>query len=167
MRFKPKGFMLILALFMVTFIAVLALAFLGVGASSYSSAQTTRLQQQALQLAYSGIEDARVKLQRDPLFPPSAGEETKFYSYSESVHDLASGPLIGSFEVTVDQTYQEAPYFLIRVLATGRIPNGGKEIKKTVRVELDISPNDRRTGHETDPNPNFYKIVQCSEEGQL
>ncbi|MBS2038957.1 hypothetical protein JST97_28500 [bacterium] len=167
MKLRRRAFMLIMALFMVTFIAVLALAFLGTGAAAFQGAQATRLEQQALALAYSGIEDARVKLERDPLFPPSAGEETKFYSYSETVRDLTSGPVVGSFEVTVDQTYQDSPYFLIRLLSIGRIPNSGKEIKKSVKVEIDISPNDRRVGHETDPNPNFYRIVQCSEEGQL
>ncbi|MFN8610733.1 MAG: hypothetical protein U0931_24545 [Vulcanimicrobiota bacterium] len=165
MTARRRAFMIIVALFMVTFIAVLALAFLSTGAAGYKGALASRVEAQALQLAYSGIEDARIKFERDPLFPPPAGEETKFFSYSENVHDLAGGPVIGSFDVTLDQTYVGAPYYLIRLRSTGRVTNGGQETKRQVKVEIDLSPTDRRVGHETDPNPNFFRIVQCSEEG--
>lgn len=167
MKARRRAFMLILALFIVTFIAVLALAFLGTGSAGYKGALASQVEAQALQLAYSGVEDARLKFERDPLFPPPAGDETKLFSYGENVRDLGGGPVIGSFEVTIDQTYQGAPYYLIRLRSVGRVLRGSQETRKLVKVEIDISPNDRRIGHETDPNPNLFRIVQCSEEGQL
>lgn len=157
MKKRPRAFFLILALFVVTFISVLALAFLTGGPLNYRTSLTIKLEQQARWLAHSGIEDARIKLQKDPNFPPPMGPEGIFYSYAEQVTNLGGGATIGSYEVIVDQSRATTPYFLIVLHSTGRIVVQGDEIKRTVRAELDVNP---------DPShgPNYYHIVNWSEE---
>ena len=164
MKIRRKAFILILALFIVTFISVLALAFLGAGPMNYRTAMSVTLEQQVHWLAQSGIEDARIKLQRDPDFPPSMGDEGLYFSYSEQISDLGGTSPIGSFEVTVDKSHAKDPYYLVILNSTGRLSRQGQEMKSSIRAEVDISPSDRRSGHEDEDNPNFYKIVNWSEE---
>ncbi len=166
MKIRRKAFILILALFIVTFISVLALAFLGAGPMNYRTAMSVTLEQQVQWLARSGIEDARIKLQRDPDFPPAMGDEGQYFSYSEQISELGGSAAIGSFEVTVDKSHSQDPYFLVILNSTGRLSRNGQELKSSIRAELDISPTDRRSGHEDEDNPNFYKIVNWSEEAQ-
>ncbi|MBN9418151.1 hypothetical protein ABS71_20435 [bacterium SCN 62-11] len=157
---------MILALFMVTFISILTLAFLGSAPLGYRTALNAVFEQQSRWLARAGIEDARLKLERDANFPPPLGDEGKFYTYSEELHPLGGGEALGTFDVIIDQSLKEAPYSLVRITSTGRLVRQNEEIRKTVRVELDISPTDRRAGHETEENPNFFKIVNWNEEVQ-
>lgn len=167
---RRKGFMLILAFFIVLLITGFGLAFLNTGALSYQGAVTSQLSQQALFLAYSGLEDARVKLERDYDFPPTTDPEVKVYSYSESV--LASdGQSMGSYEVKVDLTYANAPYQVILVSSTGRVSAGTSnplgEIKRSVKAEFDIRPLDRRGAYSSNKNPNLYRIINLTEEGKF
>ena len=166
MKLRRKAFILILSLFIVTFISVLALAFLGAGPLNYRTAMTVTREQQVHWLAVSGIEDARIKIQRDSDFPPPMGEEGLYFSYSEQVTELGTTTPLGSYEVTVDKSHSKAPYFLVIISSTGRLDRQGEEMKNTIRAEIDISPTDRRSGHEDEDNPNFYKIVNWSEEAQ-
>lgn len=166
MRGRRRAFFLILALFMVTFISVLALSFLGAGPLNYRTAMTVTLEQQARWLARSGVEDARVKLQRDSDFPPAMGNEGAYFSYSEQISEFGGVGTLGSYEVVVDRSHLESPYFVVVVNSTGRLVRHGQEWKSTVRAELDLSPTDRRSGHETEENPNFFRIVNWSEEAQ-
>ena len=165
MRATKRAFVLIVALFVVTFISMVAFAFLNSSSLELSTAMSVGLEQQALLLAQSGIADARVKLERDPLFPPPIGDDGTFFSYSEEVSDLAGGPVIGTFDVIVDHSYAEEPYYLVRLTSIGRLFRQNQEIKKSVQAEIDVSPTDRRSGHTTEVNPNLYKIVNWSEEG--
>ena len=166
MRGNRRAFVLVVALFVVTFISLVAFAFLNSSSVGLTTVMSASVEQQALCLAQSGIADARVKLERDPLFPPPVGDDGKFFSYSEEGRDLGGGPVIGIFDVTVDQSCADAPYFLVRLTSTGRVMRQSQEIKKTVHAEIDLSPTDRRAGHTSEDNPNFYKIVNWSEEGE-
>lgn len=165
MNGRRRAFFLVLALFMVTLISVMALAFLGGGPMNYRTSLTISLEQQARWLALAGIEDARLKLQKDPDFPPPMGDEGIYYSYAEQVSDVGGGAVVGSFEVTIDQSHAAAPYYLIILDCNGLVVRQGQLTKKSVRAEIDVSPKDRRVGHETDENPNYYRIVNWSEEG--
>ncbi|MBX3169611.1 MAG: hypothetical protein KF760_19570 [Candidatus Eremiobacteraeota bacterium] len=164
MRARRRGFLLVLALFMVTFISVLALAFLGSAPLGYRTALSGTFEQQSRWLAQAGIEDARLKLERDPLFPPPEGDEGKFYSYSEEVRELGGGATVGTFDVVIDQSCAEAPYALVRIISTGRLVRQGAEIRKTICAEIDINAKDRRAGHESEDNPNLFRIVNWNEE---
>lgn len=162
MKRRSRGFFLVLALFMVTFISVMALAFLGEGQLNYRTSLTVTRELQARWLAHSGIEDARLKLQKDPDFPPPMGDEGTHYSYAEQVTDL-DGKLVGSYEVTVDQSYALAPYYLVVLECSGRLAR--YDVHTRIRAELDVSPTDRRPAFAADPNPNYYQIVNWNEEG--
>jgi hypothetical protein len=163
---RRRGFLLILALFMVTFISILTLAFLGSAPLGYRTALNAAFEQQSRWLAQAGIEDARLKLERDPFFPPPQGDEGKFYTYSEEVRELGGGAVLGTFDVTIDHSLEEPPYYLVRITSTGRMMRQNEEIRRTVRAEIDLSPTDRRSGHETEDNPNLFRIVNFNGEVQ-
>lgn len=164
MRRPRRGFLLVLALFMVTFISVLALAFLGSAPLGYRTALSGTFEQQSRWLARAGIEDARLKLERDPFFPPPQGDEGKFFSYSEELQELGGAGTVGTFDVVIDQSCAEPPYALVRIYSTGRLVRRGEEVRKTICAEIDVSAKDRRAGHESEDNPNLYRIVNWNEE---
>lgn len=142
-------------------ITIMGLAYVGSGASGYKGATKSLATQQALCLAESGIEDARMKLEKDSYFPPPQGDEGKVFSYTEDVLDIGGGNPMGSFEVVVDKTHGAEPYYIIRLTSTGR----QQEAVKSVRAEIDICPFDRKDP--TKANPNLYHIINWSEEGIL
>lgn len=166
MRLRRRAFLLILSLFVVTLITVLILALLGAGPMTYRSSMNSSFEQQARWLAQAGVEDVRTKLQRDYSFPPPMETEGLFFSYSEEFMPVGGGSHIGTFDVTVDLSAVVAPYYVVSITSTGRLMLQSQEVRKTIRAELDVSPKDRRTGHETETNPNFYRIINWAEEGQ-
>lgn len=92
---------------------------------------------QALCLAESGWEDARVKLDKDPRFPPPGGLEQRTFTYSEAVTG-ADGERIGSYTVTIDRRFDRAPYYLLVITSTGAVgPENATRSSRTVTVEVD------------------------------
>lgn len=167
---RRRGFLLILALFIVLLITGFGLAFLNTGALNYQGAVTAQLSQQAQILAFAGLEDARLKLERDINFPPMTDPEIKTFSYSELVK-ASDSQVIGNYDITIDLTYSGTPYQVITVSSTGRVPglvnNVQGEIKRSLKAEFDIRPLDRRAAFSSDQNPNLYRIINLSEDGNF
>lgn len=88
---------------------------------------------QALTLAESGLEDALVKLQKDPDFPPQGDVEQLSFTYSESV--FTDGRPVGSYTVTVDSSYVPEPleFYLVTVQATTE-----SRVSQTLTAEIDV-----------------------------
>jgi Tfp pilus assembly protein PilX len=159
---RNRGFLIILALFLIVLITVTGLGLVQGGTDEYRKATLGLANQQALALAMSGLEDARLKLERDPNFPPDSGA-AKFYSYGEDVTNVGSTTSVGNFEVTIDSTYAETPYLILILNSTGRCKNANKEVKRCVRTELDLSLLDRDPLKATDPNPQYFQFVNLAE----
>lgn len=73
-------------------------------AGKLSAAQARANSAQAKALARAGLEDARIKLGKDVLFPPPHDEQ-EFFSYSEDVLTTA-GDFLGTYTVIIDLRYE-------------------------------------------------------------
>ena len=84
-----RGSVLITALLLVAVITVLALALLAKNTLQYTGAERQAASVRAYQMALAGLEDVRVKLDLDTNYPPLSDPEQTYFSYTETVLDLA------------------------------------------------------------------------------
>jgi Tfp pilus assembly protein PilV len=117
---QARGFMMVLVLLIAALVLVLGLGFLSSNSPRYNASVYARTSAQARALAEAGMEDARVKLQKDPGFPPRVSAAQSTYAYREVVRDLG-GQVVGSYVVTLDWTYAVAPYHVITVTSQGLV----------------------------------------------
>ena len=93
-----RAFLIVFALLLTVFIAVIALALLGLRKGGYASSTAVANSVQARSLARSGVADIWVKLSKDPLFPGGAGDDQLQFSFREDVTDT-EGNYVGSYRV--------------------------------------------------------------------
>jgi type II secretory pathway component PulK len=98
-----RGF-LIQSLLLIALLLVFCLGLLGRQPFAYSGAKQTSKMLQARQLAVAGMEDVRVKLERD--YQTRQLGEVKTVSYVEDV--VSGSELVGSYHVTINQELQDA-----------------------------------------------------------
>lgn len=149
-----------MALFLMVLLSVAGLAFLSVQTAQRDAAKSSRLAEQARQLAVSGLEDARYKLTTNfRVFRDM--REQKSFSYVETV----GPPGWGNFEVTVDLSQAGRPHFLVMVTSTGRAGGSNRpEASRTLRVELDIA-KEQRDGS-GNPNPNLFQVLWSRDDNE-
>lgn len=161
---RRRAFVLLMSLLLVVLLLVVGLAFLGQKALQYRSAGQAQLAAQAKALAEAGLEDFRIKLQRDLAFPPHTLDQS-VSAYSEQV--MVGGRAIGSYTVTVNATYQAQPYAVLVVTSLGEV--GGSALqavsRRALRVEVDIAKWVRSSP--TVPNPNYRRITSYQDLGGL
>lgn len=133
---KRKGFALVLALLISTLLLVLGMAFMTKQSYRYRLARLSAEALAAKALALSGIENSRVKLEHDMLFPPPDERYHDEYSYREVVCDLGTTTEVGSFEVTVDRRWMDPPYEVIVITSEGHPINSAARYR--IRAELDV-----------------------------
>jgi Na+-transporting methylmalonyl-CoA/oxaloacetate decarboxylase gamma subunit len=153
---KRKGFALVASFLLLLVVFVLGLGFLGKRVSLYKEALSARSASQARAAALAGMEDARVKLEKDGAFPPLGSSEQQLFSYSEPLLSVG-GSEVGGYTVTIDKRLQQLPYALIRVTSVGW--SGTADSPAATRrlyAELDISPLIRGA---SDVNPNFFRWI--------
>ena len=102
---KRRGFLLILSLLLCVFLLLCGMAFMGKRAAQYRGAFAMQKGIRARALAEAGLEDARVKLDKDVSFPPPGDRDQTLFTYSETVRDSA-GQVVGSYTVTVDSRWK-------------------------------------------------------------
>lgn len=156
-----RAFLLPLALMLATLFGVIGGAFMQAQATLYGGGSKLTRTMQARQLAEIGIEDARCKLLRDLDFPPPGTRDQRAFSYIESYQDPFTATNLGTYTVTVDTTYREAPYFLVVVRSVGFVQSGGETAMKTLVAELDVSPQDRN--NPGDDNPHYLQLLRWRE----
>lgn len=159
---KRKGFILILSLFLCLLFFVVGIAYLSLKANQYRSASEAQRALQAKGLAEAGIEDLRIKLQRDSQFPPPIGDSDQ-YGYREQL--VVGGKLRGTYSVTLDNTYALPPYQLLIATVTGEVGNTAQDSasRRSFRVEIDLAPFVR-----SDPdtvNPRFRRFLSVQDLG--
>lgn len=147
------------SLVLLTLILVLGLAFLARRSAEYQVANLQITRAQARAMAFAGLEDARAKLDRDYFFPPQLEIKQKAFQYAELVYDLDDTTVLGSYEVIVDQTYNQDPYHVITVKATG-MSGFPPRSRYRVEAELDASPTVRGG---TADNPDYWRLIRLSE----
>lgn len=151
-----RGFVLLLCVLLALIILALGMGLLAGNAAGYSGAAQARRAAQARAVAEAGLEDARLKLERDVDFPlPGSGDE-KTFSYSEDFPD-ASGNAWGSYEVTIDSTWLKA-YSVLVVTSVGTVRYGPDDVaRRKLTAEMDVSTT---RGH-------LYQYVNIRDEGSL
>ncbi|MFN8611721.1 MAG: hypothetical protein U0931_29520, partial [Vulcanimicrobiota bacterium] len=111
-------------------------------------------------IAQAGFEDARVKLQKDPLFPPPSDPAQRSFCYSERYLDLDGLTVIGQYSVTIDTQHNQNPWFITKVTSVGEVLQGGTTVvaRRSVYGEFRTSPYD---------GPHYGEMVNFRDEGGL
>lgn len=92
---------------------------------------------EALTLAEAGLEDALVKLTKDPDFPPGGSPEQTTFTYLERLVG-PDGRSLGSYLVTIDTTYLLPPFEFFLVTSEGAVGEAGRtRVTRTVVAEID------------------------------
>lgn len=149
-----RGSTLVVSLLLGVLILLLGMALLSVQSSHRRAARALEAGVQAKLLAEAGLEDARVKLSRDPFYPDATGSAQPTFSYTET---LPSGPSKGSFSVTIDRSRIDEPYFLLIIESTGRVGRPGPESSRTLQVAIDVCPFSR--SNPSIPNPDLFRVL--------
>jgi hypothetical protein len=140
---KTRAFLIVFALLLTVFIAVIALALLGLKKGGYASSQAVANSVQARSLARSGVADIWTKLSKDPLFPGGAGDDQVQFSFREDVTDT-DGNLVGSYRVIMDRT-DRITHNVLRIESTGIAGALTDEVSQyTIYAELYTATGDFR-----------------------
>ena len=158
-----RGSALVAVLMVLAVLFVLGLAMLTKQVQAYQGSHLVLEGAQAQAVAEAGLEDARLKLEKDLDFPPRSTPDQTSFTYSEDLLD-GSGRLVGTYEVTVDRLYAGPPTWLIRITVTGTCgPHGERASSQRLVAELDVAEKSR-SGSGAD-NPNFFRFVEVQSEG--
>ena len=132
--------MLLIALLLIALLLVAGLGLLSRKGAQFGRPSLEKDQAQALLLARSGIEDALLKLEKDPTFPPQGAEEQHVFAYSVEVE--ISGDLVGQYEVSVDSERFIPDSYLILIQSKGAVgPGGQHRAIHTLEAEVDMNPD--------------------------
>lgn len=129
---RRRGFLLIVSLLLLTILLVLGMGLMNSQTSRYRDLAALSLAVQAHELALSGFEDARSKLELNSNFPPNPAEDQPQFNYAEDVSNAINGKMVGSYEVKLDFARDIPPFFLVKVTSTGTV--GPKEAPKAQRI---------------------------------
>ena len=138
---RDRGFMFILTLLILGLMYLVALWALAVRGSEYEQAARFERAAKALAAAEAGLEDFRVKLNKDLHFPPVGLEGQDEFSYTETLFD-AHGHSVGRYTVTIDTSAAGEPYGVVKVLSVGEVgPPGREPSRRKLYTEWDILPS--------------------------
>ena len=143
---------------MISLVLVIVLGYLGARSLEYSA--TTKMQQTlvAQGLAEAGMEDSRVKLEKDMFFPPLGGYGQDTFTYSEDLTDPESGVMVGSYTVTLDCSKRESPYSIVRIQSIGSSGlRTDPKARYRIYAELDVSSYERATN--LAPNSHLFRYI--------
>ncbi len=156
-----RGFTIILCLLLSLLLLVIVLGMLGARGPMQEAAAGTRQHAQARALAEAGMEDVRVKLGKDIRFPPVPTPDQPVFSYAEKVYDVDNA-VVGSFQVKIDQSLDQAPYFVLRITSTGMLGSAERPLAQArLSRRVDSSPYLR--SDPTLPNPMRFQVLSQEE----
>lgn len=168
-----RGAVLITALLILAVIFVLGVGLLYRRLEQYRAAMSASQAAQARALALAGLEQVRVKLDKDPLFPlPGAIDQSRF-AFSETVVDASEQP-VGSFTVELDSSRAGPPYYVLVVVSTGVVASGDPSspilARRILRQELDVAPDLTAgvRGAAEPPqytNPGYWEVISLTDLG--
>lgn len=160
---RRRGFILVLALLLMVVLLLLAMGQLSAREAQYRAAIQASAGAQALALAEAGLEDARVKLNRDEDFPPRGAEDQNLFCYSEVVLDLDDSTVVGRYDVTVDLRWAGGETRVVRLSSVGIAgPVGTPLARRKLTIELDFSETIRGT---TTLDPDLFRVLHREDEG--
>lgn len=160
---QAKGFMLVVALLLTTILLLMGMGLVGKRSLEYSSIPALANRAQACALAQAGMEDARVKIEKDVFFPPVEGFAQTTFTYTEEVTDPDTGNRVGGYTVSVTVDKKQEPYKLVRIVSVG---SAGPDVAAPVArykiyAEIDVANEDRN--NPGNPNPRLYRYINWRE----
>ncbi|MFN8612947.1 MAG: hypothetical protein U0931_35740 [Vulcanimicrobiota bacterium] len=157
-----RGFLLIFCLMLGVLLCLLTMALLSQQLLGRGSAKKLQDLVQARCLAEAGLENVRMKLDKDLRFPPHLAPECPVFSYSQACYDV-DDQVIGFYKVEIDYRLTAPPYGLLKIRSEGLLGEAFQpRARCCLRAELDASPWDRSNA--SNPNPDLYKTLNCVEE---
>lgn len=192
MRNLKRGFLLVTALLICVVMLLIGMGLVGSEASRYSSASLAAESVQARELALAGLEDARIKMELDPNFPPApengpsqavyaAGpnDTQPLFSYSEGMTIPGLKAVPGSYEITIDSS-NATPEYWDEELITAFDPAGPRQVviitsvgtvgtslkvlaQYRMRAELDVSLYTRQAPY-TNANPHYFRFTHVEDD---
>lgn len=139
-----RGSALVAVLVSLTIFAILGAALLQRQRLAYSEATHGKQGLQALALSQAGLEDARLKLEKDYRFPPPGDPSQTSFDYSETLLDW-NGKVVGKYQVCIDRSHAREPHYIVRVESIGFVTSqSGENHRSGLVAEFDVSPT-RRT----------------------
>jgi hypothetical protein len=114
--------LLILVLILVATMFILAAGFLTMKSRERESVTQSRDSFQAHELAFSGLETVRVRLQNDFNFPPATmGPLQEVFKFSETVMNYDNTKVMGRYQIFCDRRWIDGPYEVLRVTSIGQV----------------------------------------------
>lgn len=158
---RRRASALLIVMLVMTIMLVTGMAVLSQRSLHYEGAVRARQAAQARVIAEAGLEEATLKLTKDPRFPPAPQATTEVYSYSEEFTDL-DGVRIGCYVVEIDNSLRDHPHSILRLRSLGTL---GERVRPTaqalVYAEIDLSRTERTPVTGTPAtNGNFMRRVQ-------
>lgn len=135
---RKRAFALIVVLLLAALLLVLGMAYMSKQSHRYRTARLAADAMIAKGLAEAGLEDTRVKLEHDLLYPPPDQRYHDEYSYAQTIYDLDGTSPVGNFEVTVDRRWMEPPFQVMVLISEGHPVNTRSYYR--IRAELDLKP---------------------------
>ena len=151
-----RGSALLIALLIAIVIFVAGIALVFQFRSDYQQRFQSAQWVQVLALAQAGLEDFRVKLERDPNFPPLSDVEQTVFEYTEQIAPE------GGFQVSSDTSLRRNPWQLVLVRSRGYLgTSNSPTLVVALEGEFDVSAVQRGT---TSPNPKAFQFLLVSRE---
>ncbi len=157
-----RGSILVAVLLLLSLLLVIGMALLAKEAFHFGAARRTADSEAAFELALAGLEDMRVKALKDLRFPPARDEAQVTFAYTEEVELVGGGDPVGHYQVTVDRRYEIPPYEVWRIEVVGILGEAvNPRARRTITATFDVALD--RGG----PNPNYFQIIDFSDQGSL
>lgn len=158
-----RGSALIAVLLLLGFLMVLGMALLSKQTHHLRAATRARDAEAALELALAGLEEVRVKLDKDLRFPALRDTDQMTFSYQEEIFDIDGGPSVGFYIVRIDRRWEQEPYEVWRIRVEGVL--GALDNPRARRLlEATFDRAEFRAGS---PNPNYFEFIDVTDHGSL
>lgn len=137
---RPRGVLLVLVLLLVSTMFVLAAGFLSMKTREREAVVQSRDSFQAQQLAYSGLETVRVRMQNDYNFPPSSmGPKQEIFKFTETVRNFDDSLELGRYQIFCDRRWVDVPYQVLRVTSVGQVGDeDGNPVRHRIIAEYSM-----------------------------
>lgn len=133
---QRRGMLVVVALLILGVALVAGIGLMSSQVANYRGVNAAVESAQALALAQAGLEDARLKLERDIDFPPPGDPGQLLFTYSEDV--LIDGVRVGAYRVSIDTSFESTDYDLLRITSTGLVGNSeSPRAQRTLHLDLD------------------------------
>ena len=146
MRAQAKrGVLLVLVLLLTTVLLVLGGGFLSTKNQEATSAKLSFESVKAREIAYSGLETARVRLLNDANFPPTTlSPLSEVFEIAEVVRNIDDTEDLGRYQLHCDRRWEIEPYQVLRVRSVGQVgDDNGNPVRYTLIGEFSMVDGER------------------------